>query len=59
MLFVESKGPDDRFAQPPDYKEPMWLEAALQASATKGWGWSEENFRVIEWAVQPVLQWDT
>ena len=49
-LFIESKGPGDNFAVPPDFKETMWLEAALETSAANGWGWTEENFLVIEWA---------
>jgi len=55
-LFIESKGPGDEFAEPPDYKEPMWLEAALNASAREGWGWTEANFRVLEWNVDSLMQ---
>jgi hypothetical protein len=57
-LFIEMKGPGDDFAQPPDYKEPLWLEAALTASASNGWGWTEANFRVIEWTPESVLTWE-
>jgi hypothetical protein len=55
-LFVEAKGPEDSFAQPPEFKEPMWLEAALEASTAEGWGWIEANFRVVEWTATPVLR---
>lgn len=48
-LFIESKGPGAHFAEPPEFKEVIWLEAALRTSAENGWRWTEENFWVFEW----------
>jgi hypothetical protein len=55
-LFVEAKGPGDRF-DVDDYKEALWREAAFAASTAHGWGWTDATFKVLEYSTTVAGAW--